>query len=142
MSDLPEALAARIARTTEACEQACARHQDLLTTQRAALRGDDTATIAHLADESAELLASVERQTRFPLEIRRALLDASGPRATVARQQLAQIRQQALQARHTIQDLTAVVTARKVTLLRELSALTSAGPGAVLVPPATLDVTG
>lgn len=142
MSDLPEALAARIARALDACLLACGRHQDLLATQRAALRTDDSALLASLADESAELIASVERQTRFPVEIRRMVLESSGPLATLARQQLEQIRRQAASAQAGIQELTATLVARKIGLLRELGSLTSAGPRTLTLPPATLDVTG
>lgn len=142
MTELPQALAARIARTAAICLAACAQHADLLETQRAALRFDDSELLASLAEESAELLASVERQTRFPPEIRRALQESTGPRATRAREQLDQIRRQASQAEAAIHELTEVLATRKIALLRELGALTSAGPGWVLTPPTALDVTG
>lgn len=142
MTDLPVGLAERIARVTTACESACARHGDLLDVQRAALKSDDSDVLAGLAEESAELLAVVERETRFPAEIRR-LLDASqGPRATTARQRLQILRELVLRAQSGVREIERGLLTRRAALLRELSALTVAGPGAPLIPPASLDVTG
>ncbi len=142
MTDLPAQLAERIARVTAACEAACDRHHDLLEVQRAALRDDDSSVLAGLANESAELLAVVERETRFPAEIRRLLDTAQGPRATTARHRLQQLRDLALRAQSGVREIERGLARRRASLLRELGALTLAGPGAPLIPPASLDVTG
>lgn len=142
MTDLPLLLAERIARATAACEVACHRHRDLLDVQRAALRSDDSDLLANLADESADLLAVVERETRFPIEIRRTIEQSQGPRATTARQRLQQVHQLVLQAQASVREIERGLLTRRASLLRELSALTVAGPGAPLIPPAALDVTG
>jgi hypothetical protein len=142
VTDLPLPLAERIARATAACEVACHRHRDLLDVQRVALRTDDSDLLASLADESAELLAVVERETRFPAEIRRTLEQAQGPRAMTARQRLQQVEGLVLQAQASVREIERGLLTRRAALLRELSALTVAGPGAPLIPPTSLDVTG
>lgn len=142
MTDLPVQLAERIARVTTTCETACARHRDLLEVQRAALRTDESDVLADLADESAELLAVVERETRFPVEIRTLIDRAQGPRATTARQRLEQLRQLVVRAQAGVREVETALLTRRAALLRELGALTLAGPGAPLIPPASLDVTG
>lgn len=142
MTDLPVKLAERIARVIATCEAACLRHRDLLDVQRAALRMDDSNLLASLADESAELLAVVEREVRFPAEIRLVLEQAQGPRATTARQRLAQLRQLMVMAQGGVREIEQALSIRRAALLRELGALTMAGPGDPLLPPASLDVTG
>lgn len=142
MNDLPVRLAERIARVSAECEAACDRHRDLLDVQRAALRTDDGELLAQLADESAELLAVVERQVRFPAEIRRLLDQAQGPRATTARLRLDQIRALVVRAQAGVREVETILMTRRAALLRELAALTVAGPGAPLFPPTSLDVTG
>ena len=142
MTDLPVPLAERIARVTAACEAACHRHRDLLEVHRAALRSDDSDVLASLAEETAELLAVVERETRFPAEIRRLLDRAEGPRAVTARQRLQQLRDLVFRAQSGVREIERGLLTRRAALLRELGALTLAGPGAPLLPPASLDVTG
>lgn len=142
MTDLPVRLAERIARVTAACEAACDRHDDLLDVQRVALRTDDSELLAGLAEESAELLTVIEREVRFPAEIRRLLEQAQGPRATTARQRLEQLRKLVLRAQSGVRQIEALLLTRRAALLRELGALTMAGPGDPLFPPASLDVTG
>lgn len=142
MTDLPVQLAERIARVTTVCEAACQRHRDLLEVQRAALRTDDGELLVQLADESNELLAVVERETRFPAEVRVALDQSRGPRATTARLRLEELRHLVLRAQAGVREVETVLMTRRAALLRELGALTVAGPGAPLIPPASLDVTG
>ena len=142
MTDLPVRLAERIARVTAACEAACDRHRDLLEVQRAALRSDDSDVLAGMAVESAELLAVVERETRFPAEVRRLLDAAQGPRATTARQRMQHLRELVVRAQSGVREIERGLLTRRAALLRELGALTLAGPGAPLIPPASLDVTG
>lgn len=142
MNDLPVRLAERIARVVTACESACERHRDLLDVQRAALRTDDGELLVGLADESAELLAVVERETRFPAEIRTLIDRAQGPRATTARQRMERLRHLVLRAQAGVREVETALFTRRAALLRELGALTLAGPGAPLIPPASLDVTG
>jgi hypothetical protein len=142
VTDLPLPLAERMARVTAACEAACARHHSLLEVQRAALRTDDSEVLADLADESAELLAAIERQVRFPAEVRQYLEQAQGPRAVTARQRLQQLHSLLVGAQAGVREIERLLLIRRAGLLRELGALTVAGPGNPLFPPASLDVTG
>jgi hypothetical protein len=143
VSDLREPVYRRVMAALARCAEAGDHLLALQDSQRAALRGGDFGLLASLAEESAALLARVERTSRLSPGLWTELAASHGPNASALSECLAQVRGRMGAVAAGVQEFTLGLTKARERIRRDLTAMQGGRPGSSCpLPPAALDVTG